>query len=151
MESNNKNYYILGVIAVAIIAGAVYLFSSTKKADTLPVINTTTTIEPVTENQAEAKVIFYTDKGFSPSSIEVSVGTKVIFINQSVGLMWVASAVHPTHQALPGFDQLTAVPNGVSYEYTFTKAGTWKYHDHLNPEARGVVIVSGKAENGPRF
>ena len=139
MESNNKNYYILVAIAIIIVAGAVYLFSSPKKAGSMPAVNTTTVV-PVAEEQ-EITTIFYTDKGFSTNSIEVTVGTKVVFINQSAGLMWVASAVHPTHQALPGFDQLTAVPNGTSYEYTFTKTGTWKYHDHLNPEARGVVTV----------
>ncbi len=150
MESNNKNYYVLGVIAIAIISGTVYLFSSSKKESVLPVVNTPTTIVPVVstpttivpvaENK-EAPTISYTDKGFSPSSIEVSVGTKVTFINQSGGLMRVASAAHPTHQALPGFDQLTAEPNGVSYEYTFTKAGTWEYHNHLNPGMRGLVTV----------
>ncbi len=139
MESNNKNYYILGAIAVAIIVGAVYLFSNPKKAGVLPVVNTTTTVS-VAENQG-TPIILYADIGFLPNSIEVPVGTKVTFKNQSVGLMRIASAVHPTHQELPGFDQLTAGPSGSSYEYTFTKAGTWKYHDHLNPGARGVVIV----------
>ncbi len=150
MEPNNKNYYILGAIAVAIIIGAVYLFSTPKKKGSVPLVDTTTTIVPVVstpttivpvaENK-EAPTISYTDMGFFPNSIEVSVGSKVTFINQSARLMWVASAVHPTHQALPGFDQLVEAPNGASYEYTFTKAGTWKYHNHLNTEAQGMVNV----------
>ncbi len=58
--------------------------------------------------------------------------------------MWVASAMHPTHQLLPGFDELTAVPKGTSYEYTFTKDGAWKFHDHINPEARGGRLLLSK-------
>ncbi|MDO8451750.1 MAG: hypothetical protein Q7S76_02670, partial [bacterium] len=88
-------------------------------------------------------VITYSDSGFTPASVTVSVGTTVQFVNEAETGMWVASAVHPTHQLLPGFDELTSVGRGGTYEYTFGKVGTWKYHNHMAPTKTGVVIVRG--------
>ncbi len=140
MESTVKNYYILGAIAIIIIVGAVYSFSSPKKESLVTAMDKGTTVAPATKGQVTA-TIFYTNQGFSPATIEVAGGTKVIFTNQSDEPMWVASATHPAHQILPSFDGLEGIPNGSSYEYTFSKAGAWRYHDHLNPAMRGLVTV----------
>lgn len=83
----------------------------------------------------------YTDSGFTPKEITVKKGDTVSFINQSETPMWVASAVHPTHQVLPGFDQKKSVAKGGTYVYTFEKVGTWKFHNHISPEMTGTVIV----------
>lgn len=91
---------------------------------------------------AERTVATYTDSGFSPNPVTVKVGALVTFVNESSGAMWVASAVHPTHQLLPGFDQLKSVAKGGTYEYAFTKVGTWKYHNHVSPSDTGSVIVT---------
>lgn len=91
--------------------------------------------------QATEYTVIYNNTGFTPNTIEVPVGSKVRFVNNSKVDMWVASAMHPTHGLLPGFDELKGDAKGSSYEYTFTKAGSWKYHDHLKPELRGLVIV----------
>lgn len=86
-------------------------------------------------------VVSYTDTGYLPSELTVKKGTKVTFKNDSSGGMWTASGVHPTHQLLPGFDQLKSVTKGGVYEYTFTKVGTWKYHNHVKPDDGGIVVV----------
>lgn len=93
--------------------------------------------ETVVEEQ-EGALVTYTDDGFTPSTITVARGTTVLFVNESSGSMWVASAVHPTHQVLPGFDQLSA---GERYTYTFEQEGSWKYHNHLAPSQTGTVVV----------
>lgn len=87
-------------------------------------------------------VVTYTDTGFAPTPLIVKKGTTVTYVNESSRGMWVASAVHPTHQLLPGFDQLSAVPKAGMYEYTFTKVGTWVYHNHVSPRDTGSVVVS---------
>lgn len=94
------------------------------------------------ETQAARAAVSYTDSGFSAASISVKSGTTVVFTNQSSKSMWVASVVHPTHQLLPGFDQLKSVGKGGSYEYTFTKVGTWRYHNHVSPSDTATVIVT---------
>ncbi len=83
----------------------------------------------------------FTDSGFQPKELTVKKGDTVSFVNQSASAMWVASAVHPTHQVLPGFDQKKSVGKGGTYMYTFEKAGTWKFHNHMAPEMVGTVIV----------
>lgn len=87
-------------------------------------------------------VVSYTDSGFSPKAVTVKKNTKVTFLNQSAKKMWVASAVHPTHQEYPGFDQLKSVGKGEKYEFVFTKVGNWKYHNHVNPSDFGSVEVT---------
>lgn len=89
----------------------------------------------------EKTVVTLTDKGYSPTPITVKVGTTVTFVNESNGTMWTASAMHPTHLELPGFDELEGVSRGGSYNYTFTKVGTWKYHNHMNASQIGAIIV----------
>ena len=91
---------------------------------------------------AERTVITYTDSGFAPQTTTVKIGTTVAFMNESSAGMWVASAAHPTHQELPGFDQLRSVSKGGSYEYTFTKAGTWKYHNHVKSTDTAQIVVT---------
>jgi plastocyanin len=69
--------------------------------------------------------------------------------------MWPASAFHPTHTVYSGtslsehcpdtagtaFDACKGFLPGQSWSFKFTKAGTWKYHDHLNPGATGTIVV----------
>jgi plastocyanin len=90
---------------------------------------------------AEKNTVVYDDSGFTPKAITVKVGTAVTWKNNGTKMMWMASAVHPTHQELPGFDQLEATGNGTSYSYNFTKQGTWKYHNHVAPGDTGTVVV----------
>lgn len=93
-------------------------------------------------NQSEEKIVRYTNEGFEPKTLEISVGTKVTFINETTSGMWTASAPHPAHTNLPGFDALRNMNKGESYSYTFTKAGTWAYHNHTSAGKFGKIIVN---------
>ncbi|MEK6824273.1 MAG: hypothetical protein AABY02_00300, partial [Nanoarchaeota archaeon] len=62
---------------------------------------------------------------------------------------------HPSHKNYPGsdiakcgtseastiFDACKGLAQGESYSFTFNEVGSWNYHDHLNPNLRGTVIV----------
>lgn len=87
-------------------------------------------------------VVTLTSAGFAPNPITVKTGTTVTFVNESSGAMWVASDPHPSHSILPEFDAKASMSRGSTYEYTFTKVGTWTYHNHLNPSAKGTVVVT---------
>ena len=104
-------------------------------------IPTTTTSTESAEPTTESMMVTYSDTGFSPTSLSVKVGDTVTFQNESSKDMWVASAPHPTHTAYPEFDAKADTTAGGSYMFTFTKAGTWKYHNHLNPSMTGTIIV----------
>lgn len=117
---------------------------------------------PASTNQTGKLVkVAYTNKGFNPKAITVPVGTTVSWTNESDKQMWIGSDPHPAHNGLPGFDQTgphnhensffqksglareaQAHSGGHTvYRYTFAKAGTWPYHNHLSPNDKGKVTV----------
>ena len=87
-----------------------------------------------------ANVVTYSDSGFSPNSITLKVGEKVEFKNNSSANVQVNSAVHPTHQLFPELNIGVIAPNETK-SVTFTKAGTYKYHNHLNTSQTGQIVV----------
>lgn len=79
---------------------------------------------------------------FSPDPIEIKKWTKVIFKNTGTVVHWPASNLHPTHGVYPEFDPQEPIKPGEEWSFMFDKVGTWKYHDHLNPEITGEIIVT---------
>lgn len=94
------------------------------------------------EVSGEIHTVAYDDtNGFSPDPITVQEGDTVVFRNNGSSDIWVASDDHPVHNDLPGFDAESGISPGEEYSYTFEESGTWGYHDHLNPNQTGTVIV----------
>ncbi|MBI3255537.1 MAG: cupredoxin domain-containing protein [Candidatus Andersenbacteria bacterium] len=150
------------VVVIAILAVAAFMFlSPSTSQDALaptpesqvaedvqtgqPVVDsgaTTASPAPVaTAAATQGATIEVTDTGFTPPQVTVAPGTKVTFVNNGQALHWPASAPHPTHTALPGFDAKKGLATGESYSFTFEKIGVWKFHDHLNPSIFGAVTV----------
>ena len=138
-KMGSKTYLIIGGVIIALILGYVTFKGNLSPTNSVPV-PTTAENTPVVSNPTEEKVE-YNDTGFTPESITVKKGTSVTWINKSQKPMWVASAIHPTHRELPGFDQLESVGNDSEYSYTFDKIGNWKYHNHVSPSDFGSVVV----------
>jgi plastocyanin len=103
--------------------------------------NNRTPTEMEGDAQLEENVVTYTNDGFSPQVLHVTVGTAVTFKNESGEDMWIASNPHPTHTNLPALDANTSMGPGEIYVYTFSKAGTWGYHNHANASLQGTIIV----------
>ena len=71
-------------------------------------------------------------------------------------MFWPASNLHPTHTVYPGsnitkcdtsdrtrlFDACEAMGPDARYSFIFTEVGEWRFHDHINPQATGTIIVS---------
>lgn len=103
------------------------------------------------QEKRSVATITYTDDGFSPATLAMKKGETVRFKNESSGMMWVASAIHPTHSLYPektstdclgsSFDQCRAGGNGEVWEFTFNETGTWKYHNHIRASKTGEVVV----------
>lgn len=80
--------------------------------------------------------------GFVPATINVKVGQGVIWTNDSSANHEVASDPYPKNNALGGFDEKQPLIPGDSFSFVFNKAGTYTYHDNLNPYTiKGTVIV----------
>lgn len=136
----NKILWIAIIIAVAVGAFLYFRGRTEKQAGTPPVRG----IEVV-----------YTDTGFSPKNLLIKAGETVTFKNQSATGILVASAPHPTHEAYdgttmtqhcapgatPSFDSCKPFLSGESYSFTFTKKGSWNYHNHVNPLNFGTITV----------
>ena len=144
----NKTLIIV-IIAIIVVVGGVFIFSSNKtQAPKNDVIDTSKIPPLVGEAPAPAQpvapktvTVEYGATGFSPSSVEINVGDTVAFVNKSTGNFWPASNPHPTHTDYPEFDAKKNYENGETYSFTFIKAGTWGYHNHLNPAQKGTVVV----------
>jgi plastocyanin len=100
--------------------------------------------------------VVYDGDRFIPEKVTVIVGGAVRFVNTSDKEMWIASDNHPTHTRYPvksetdckgsSFDQCVAVGSGGSWSFTFTRTGTWGYHNHMRAQDNGDVVVRTEEE-----
>ena len=88
-----------------------------------------------------AVTVLYTNSGFTPATIHLTVGQTVIFKNTTDTDMWVASNPHPAHTDYSGFDEGRGQMRDSEYAFAFTRRGTWGYHNHLSPDRGGQVVV----------
>ncbi len=107
-------------------------------------------IVPAAEYQVELRA-----SGFTPRLLRVPLGETVTFVNMESKPRWIASNVHPIHAVYPGsninkcdtdeeskiFDACHDLEQGEEFSFTFTKTGTWGYHDHRQPSIGGTIIV----------
>lgn len=90
---------------------------------------------------AAQATVTYDGSVFAPAVLTVASGTTVTFRNMSSKSVWVASNPHPIHTGYPGFDAGRSYDPGESYSFTFSRVGTWGYHNHLDPAQGGKIIV----------
>ncbi|MDP3985720.1 MAG: hypothetical protein Q8P82_03065 [bacterium] len=90
---------------------------------------------------AESSTIEYRDGVFSPREVKIGVGGTVIFKNVGTTPVWPASDAHPTHLRCPGFDALRSLNTGEIYSFTFIKAETCPFHNHLSATETGTIVV----------
>lgn len=107
-------------------------------------------------SKASLPTITYSGNDFLPRKLTVVQGSTVRFYNNSDHDMWVASDIHPLHSAYPEkskndcagstFDMCRYVSKGQYWDFTFNKAGQWKYHNEDRPVDGGEVVVLDPAE-----
>ena len=102
-----------------------------------------------------SEIIYYVNGSYVPDFVRVSVGSGVRWVNKD-DVFWPASNLHPTHKEYPGsgitkcysssrdslFDSCEVLGRGTEYSFVFEHVGEWRFHDHINPEATGTVVVS---------
>lgn len=134
---------IMGITSTAVLlmgaGGCSYNQTSAPATTTAAPTQTQTTSPAATQSENMVTLI---DSGFSPSTITIKSGQSVTFVNNSSSPARVASDPHPIHNGYPGLDALKGSNPGESYTFTFTKVGTFGYHNHLNPSTKGTVIVT---------
>lgn len=148
-----RTQYVIGIVVALIVAVLGYLFLlKTHTLEEEVVYETHDQSGQAIVAKAATVEIVYTDDGFVPDTVDITVGNTVRWVNKSGTGMWVASAIHPTHIVYPekspsdclgsSFDACEAVPNGGTYSFAFNEAGTWSYHNHISARDKGVVNVT---------
>jgi plastocyanin len=97
-----------------------------------------TNITP-TMTQSESTVTLSTN-GYEPATLSIKLGTQVTWVNKSGQDATVNSDPHPIHTAYPPLN-LGNFSDGGTLTLLFDKAGTYGYHNHLNPGEKGTIIV----------
>lgn len=93
--------------------------------------------------QAVADVtVEVTATALQPQTIKITKGGSVTWINKDTAPHHIASDPYPEASTLPGLNSGEALSSGDSYTHTFEQAGTFTYHDQLNPTIlKGTVVV----------
>jgi len=133
--------FIIGFVAVVVLGGGGYLaFHKSAK----PAVNTSgqANVQQVAQAPAAAAAtITYTDNGFSPAKTTVNSGDTVAIKNDSSNVMQFDSDPHPQHTDDLDLNVGTVDP-GQTVTFKVTKKGTFGFHDHLNAENTGTIVVN---------
>lgn len=153
------------IVAIVVIGGFAYFMIRDNSSGSTS--NTQTNNYGINPSESDVNdannagnIVEITSSGFSPDTIFISAGDAVTFINKDRNEHWPASAIHPTHTAYPGssaekcgtedeastFDACRGLTEGQSYTFIFNEVGEWSYHDHLNPDWTGKVVVEPSQE-----
>lgn len=144
----NKNLIWVAVVAVIVLLVAAKVFhlkSALMGSSTPPSTQSSVTTSNVTSSASPSasvtkNVVNITATGFNPATITIAAGDSVVWMNTDSAPHNVNSDPHPTHTDYPPLNLGTIQP-GDSKSLAFPTAGTYKYHDHLNPNLHGTVVV----------
>jgi plastocyanin len=89
-------------------------------------------LRPTQERKMENKNVIIKNSAYNPSTIQVTRGTTVTWVNED-------SVAHTATSNM--FDSKNIGPGG-RFSYTFDRTGTFDYHCTIHPEMRGRVIVN---------
>ena len=86
-----------------------------------------------------ANTITITASGVSPKTIQITLGSRVRFMNSDSRPHNMASDPHPEHTDCPEFDQVGFLSPGQARETgNLVTARTCGFHDHDNPDNAGL-------------
>jgi plastocyanin len=134
-ENKMNSKLILAIIVIIAIVGIVIVINKGSGNN----VSTTPTSQPVANKPVDSN-IEVTANGFSPDTVTIARGTRVVWMNKSGTTVTVNSADHPTHQVYKPLN-LGEFANGSSVQLIFDTAGTYKYHNHLKPSQTGTIVV----------
>lgn len=130
------------VVVIIILSVALFILNSRPRVAPT-IINTS--VPP--SHSGRLVEIFLNQNGVSKNNLTVRTGDTVLFKNTDSALHWPASGTHPAHLGCPGFDAMRGLKQNESYSFTFEKAATCSFHDHLNARNtsyNGIITINEK-------
>ncbi len=141
-KMGNQKILIAGISAVILVLAALTFFiSSGKKIDIGQKQTLAPTVTP-TPTPIPGETVMVTVHGFVPEKLTVKKGTYINFVNLSdTESVDVESDDHPTHKKFPQLN-IGPIKNGfTSALVKYDTPGTYTYHNHLNPNMKGTIII----------
>lgn len=150
MEQQNKSskvgYVVAAIVMVLGVGFAVYALNNNSGKDN-DNDNDGTTQTKSSESTAKSSkaivgstVITFTDKGFDKSTYNSKAGEAVTVKNESSMDLQFSSDDHPTHLTHPELNMDILGP-GESGTFAPAGTGTYKFHDHIDDQFTGTLIV----------
>ena len=140
---SNKFPVVTGLAVLAVLIGV----SSYLAFGTAPKATISSTTQPlasaaIISATIPPAVVSITNSGFTPATISVKVGQAVDWTNTDTTPHFVTSDnPKPLTNTTPDPKSPQAIDPDSSYNYVFNKIGTYTYHDDLNPNFTGIVVV----------
>ncbi|MDO8528533.1 MAG: cupredoxin family copper-binding protein [Nanoarchaeota archaeon] len=95
-------------------------------------------VQALTKSRAvvseEFPVVKISNFAFSPSTLTINVGGKVVWTNMD-------SAPHTVVSDSGNEISSSSLSNGGTYSHTFNTAGTYDYHCSIHPSMKGTIVV----------
>lgn len=140
--TNFRRTAILGttILASALVLSACSLYSTPSGTGS----QTAQSQQQATSPAQSAATVTFSDSGVDQATVTIKSGQAITWINNSSKTIQVASANHPTHTLNPELSNgqfVLELAPGASSTVTLNKAGTWGFHNHLNPSVTGEVVV----------
>lgn len=149
---------LIGVVVVAVLAILAFFLVSMNNDDSSEKMSSDqSTNQSTTDNSdqsgtdntsfneaSSAVTVSYTGSEFSPSSTTLKSGGSLTWTNSSNEEVQIGVNPHPSHtgdKAITGGEFVVALGPGESKTIVVSTAGTFGYHNHLNSDDRGTIIV----------
>ena len=87
-----------------------------------------------------SNTILVQNSSFTPSILNVQVGTTVTWINKANTTQQIVSST--------GVFSSGNLTNGMIYSYTFNQSGSYPFHSAVNPSMTGTIIVVTSNSSG---
>ena len=122
--------YSLTVLIILLIFLSLSACKSVYSSTTL----TSSTVITTTQTSVSNVTVTLSNFAFSPASLNIKVGDTVTWINKD-------AVMHTVVSDTAGIFESGNLAQNATFSYTFTSAGTFKYHCSIHPSMTGTIIV----------
>lgn len=84
---------------------------------------------------------------FTPSSVTITVGDQIKFVNTSGVSIQPSSNPHPDHTNYTALNMSVIANNSSSTTGVLNNVGTWGYHDHLDDGVTGTIVIQAASSS----
>jgi plastocyanin len=125
MDSKNLSYVIISLLGIVVIFSIAIIYgpSATDQSGT-------------DESETPSNIILIAHDTLTWTNSTIKVGNNITWINKDFAINHQIVSDSPAYPFDSG-----VLKNGQNFTLNFTKTGTFNYHDKLNPNLKGTIVV----------